>query len=869
MQRVYERLNETYGARYTPSLDDRQRVSARPVFKYSAFITSTTTAFKEVLKNPNDFDPMEIAHLRFKSPTLTSDIGDILLKILLFQKDFNGFLTKADGNLLLRSIINKVVTIKNIFGLFGSLDPTSNINTVLTNLLLCCRILPPEKQGTIYVNLLKIYETASETAKIFKMNNFLHLTHFVPILFEFNSLPVSYSQSATTMNQHLSVFSETMWDMFPLIVESTEYCENAFEICSYYLERIWFSVIKPKREEEKWNEIVMRIRKQSSWIPEKSVQGFLLMADSLYENSGSDHNLSLFIYSLLANRVPTADAKRILGRIVEAFTMYSKLGIETQLLVSELLVGLDYSWSSETIEFARLIRKYSIFCDKNVLLAAYTKLEWKKANVFCLDDIVTGLQEDWNSWKPVLEKLRSLENVPFVHENLYPLIRKSLEECDLKVKAGKEKFAEIALLFAKLLELSCLGKNEDLELIIRVPLNDSLLKACGLIFCTARLISLSDKVCSVFCRKFLGDENLSSRPLVLASIRLLESAPDPSKLTNEVLSFLEQSKNYIFKRATNSHGFWYFFVVAIKRSHNWNIHEKILRLIQRYFSIRSEASFFRQCASLDLAHLLLQLKSTGSQEGKQMEVIRDLNKSIFSSIHRELTQGNVDPQISFFLFLYGFEQGSSIYRYEFYAKYKSEFDAAEACFLRKARKATDIQVNNAIKIVNEYDTFITYWDTEKSLQFGHCLSILIKEFYTELPFRQKILSMISKQSELSPLLAPRLHLAESLSRVRDNIPITSESRSVLLDIDFTTKYRPSTEFERKFARDDLDFLGSNYLVYCEEREEVINETAKLFANGILDSKLVKFATILFFLRVKHEELTELYSYPIFVSLVRK
>jgi hypothetical protein len=250
---------------------------------------------------------------------------------------------KCEGNVLFKNIFDELITVEVIEEMFCSMDPASDFSNALVNVLLICRILPPAKQVEIYGNLRQIYHAASETAEIFDIE-FPAIDQFVPVLFEFPLFPVIYYSSTTTIAQSLSMFSEILFDMFPLIMDASGSLESDPESCREYLEMIWTTVKAKSSESETWSSILSRLRKRYEWIPDKQVNGFMRIADMIYDSAESDKTLSLYIYALIALRVPKNESAGVFSKLIEAFSSTRKQVIEMQSLLVcpfkyELLLG--------------------------------------------------------------------------------------------------------------------------------------------------------------------------------------------------------------------------------------------------------------------------------------------------------------------------------------------------------------------------------------------------------------------------------------------------------------------------------------------------------------------------------------------------
>jgi hypothetical protein len=82
----------------------------------------------------------------------------------------------------------------------------------------------------------------------------------------------------------------------------------------------------------------------------------------------------------------------------------------------------------------------------------------------------------------------------------------------------------------------------------------------------------------------------------------------------------------------------------------------------------------------------------------------------------------------------------------------------------------------------------------------------------------------------SPLFGPTFYLGEALRNVRNNIPVPRQVRDflVLVDVHIGDKSLFEIDQETLHNRDLFYCIGEEYLIYCEERQIVLEEIARLF-----------------------------------------
>jgi hypothetical protein len=126
----------------------------------------------------------------------------LLFKELFYREDFTAnCVLKIQQNFYLKDIICRTLALDNIFSFIVHSDSSHDLSKAFKNLLLCFRVLPPRQQIGLYHNLDQLITCGKEMASVHGQE-WPETDSLVSCLFDFDSAPVSYSNSAKSIWEH-------------------------------------------------------------------------------------------------------------------------------------------------------------------------------------------------------------------------------------------------------------------------------------------------------------------------------------------------------------------------------------------------------------------------------------------------------------------------------------------------------------------------------------------------------------------------------------------------------------------------------------------------------------------------------------------
>jgi hypothetical protein len=227
-------------------------------------------------------------------------------------------------------------------------DSTFELSIAFKNILLCCRLLPPDMHTHIYNNLPYYLEYGKHMATIYRQD-WPETDELVSFLFDFDRAPFSYSHLAKTEKDHFSAFIEILWDEICVILVALHSSGLTEDQLIAKLKYVWLGVKRPKFKGECWKDIAARIAKGKDWIPEYGWSVIDSLSRGL-ELTDECMDLHLFLEAVLACR---NNRFQRMKKFSDAFRDKSKDGKKTQCLVSKVFEGIkDKGWTHEMIILA-------------------------------------------------------------------------------------------------------------------------------------------------------------------------------------------------------------------------------------------------------------------------------------------------------------------------------------------------------------------------------------------------------------------------------------------------------------------------------------------------------------------------------------
>jgi hypothetical protein len=524
---------------------------------------------------------------------------------------------------------------------------------------------------------------------------------------------------------------------------------------------------------------------------------------------------------------------------------------------------------------------------------AYKNVKYAKIDESFFADVACGILQSPQSWTKILRQNLERPSLwlhfarkSFLYENIYSSLSKLLGEFKSVLDdKSKEFHSDVAFSFAQILIYRWRCTNEDLKRLFKFPLDTETRNVCVNLASRISLPKISGAVFLAIFEEFLKEKGNFGHQSVIALIRSLEATADPAVAVKKSLSTLDNLENNDFLQKAESTGFWYFAVILIRRGYSFEAHEKTLQLIHRYFLLRCSLPITKKTFdSLALCHLLLLLNTKESQlvsNPNQLAVLRGINTSILECIEQGELKYTflIDDHILTALLLYALEQGRNSEDIKWSKLLTSAVKTMKILYSQRTSPAKISKISDldfwglSYFTSNRHSQSLVFENIKKSTRSALIMASLIRDLHGVPRLMNHIKSLcegiLSETSLSLPSFGHRFFITEAVEKVQEKLPISTDLRDVLLSANFRLGNNPLFQIDQEIVQDSrlFDSIGEEYLIYCEERQDILEQTAKLFANGKFDSKLVKFATSLFYLPINHERLTDLYAVPTLVSLV--
>jgi hypothetical protein len=798
------------------------------------------TLFRRLLNLTGTVDPGEIDFEAETEEFRSLMIGGVfdyerglLAREIFFGSDCLEHLNKVKDNKWLRCVISEAISAQSAINSILNADITKvDLSLYLKNISIACRLLSPSKAMFVYGLIGSVYNTAGVVAKL-NGKEIPELYRMARYLFDFEVFPLSYCGEVETVAEHCQAFYEVLWNEFPKIVFAA--CKNVEEF-AVYAKLVWSNVKARKDEREDWNETVSRIIKRSGWFcPGQENVKISEIAALLYDDV-EYRDLSLFIYAFsLASKdqVRAEDAQR---KVCEAFLDHTVQGIKTQVLLTQLLMGVcgDCThWKEDLLICLRFIKENSYYRDKDVLLATYKG--WKNPYYFVRHstprfedyyspDIATGLEEDPESWVSVLEDFFLSERPPkslFAMRAFYPPLKRFL----LSGNPDQKLNASINNVFGKVLTLLNSALSEDVELLIQNFSTDKE-KVIVSVFTQIQEIHLSETSRLKLTTLLLSVNSLQSADIHVL-IRLFETSTHPSKLALTALDTIQANRNLDYTYKARIIGLWKFYLLIAQTAQTEQVHERIFVSFARtltggYLNLRSAIS-----NSHDMAHLLSLLNTI--QLYANTPVNQELRRKLCNYLQRDLEKETEDKYKRTNLFYMTYIVLNLNPEYD---SSKSELSNFEFKYFVRAAKWFYLHKHNPAQIdieefVSDFEDILNAEIEMNCMRYSEILIDLICEFHDEPYFdvvRDRLLVEIAARPKATEGFTPTLMLLVAKKHVQEGNDVPANIKEFLLDVE---KWYKNKEDESQFNR--------RYV-----QRDVLQEIARLFSALTIDCLFVRF-----------------------------
>jgi hypothetical protein len=785
----------------------------------------------------------------------------LLLKEFLYREDFPEMLLKVKDKFELRRSFAQLMKVHNLHKLILITNSRSDLLKVFKNMIIACRLLPPKRQKEIIVNLGPLHQAASSMAALDHsgvIKELPALKSLIPFFLDFKILPVSYSNTAKTSEDHFFAFTETIWDLFPMILESAGIREIVETDSSYdFLEVVYDSVRRPKFGGETWEAIVGRMVKRPKWMRSLNL---VISKTGIREDEVEDSmetKVELHQFLCVLNR-------QSMHEVVEAFKDRSEKGKRTQLLLSELLIHLPRtSWDLRMLDFARQIKSNSALTHKNVLVAAYHGLSLRALHKEYCSDIIDGLQgQDGKSWISVLYEF-STGNRPkayYVYDAFYGPVKAMLEGSEnIRKDLDIKNYQLMSKVFSSVILTVNSITAHDWRLLCNLNSNLTHPEVCVPLLVQIPVLNLNDHQS---IRKLTGaflPVNEKLRPkYVFILIRLLESTPKPVELSLSILFSLEKKHDGFL----NSSYIWFLLAAVAKIAQTSAVHEKLLSLLLMTVRTDRKKNKFLEPSAPAIYEVFQFLQA---RNWCRPDIYRDHSQSIAAAIKEGFKQKDFSACqfYHYSLILYLCSDPSILLPSDILSLpiHKTEIPKTMAALVLLHRKVPSKIVEADFKGILEMflaSDSLEYRDFFTCIRYSSLLVDFIQEFNSEPYFDQVRPTLIGLEKKCTGSLGfyPRLMLLEARRYLDMDQQIPNQVKVYLL----SGKYH-------WISNNDLtsDEGIERHLFLRQEHRYVIKETAKLFVN-FAESLTVKFFADLYFLNL--ETVTNVFSVPALAQLVR-
>jgi hypothetical protein len=548
-------------------------------------------------------------------------------------------------------------------------------------------------------------------------------------------------------------------------------------------------------------------------------------------------DLKLFLQILLGFQQPSK-AIYWLKDVADAFKDRSKHSMKTQCLLSEALKRQgDEFWNHQMLIFARWIHKNCRHRGQNILLTAYKGLDKTQFhNMYCAD-IVKGLKEDKVAWIKVLEDFMSSDKPPrsrIVYDSFYGILKRFLEEIKTTTQSENYSFLlSVTNVFCRVLLIRRQASTEDWNILTQYE-------------CLPNFKRLVDEVSELFCDEptinklatyFISDSPPDSYTY-LAVVRLLETSINSVELSSQILHYINSLTVYRQRQRAESHGFWYLINKLVETGSSAEIHYNLMLFISRILDGRL---IDLDDIHFDFGGLTDALTSIVWASLCNDDKYHKICKYVTDRVLILLESSKSFPADNYYLMIcfLTLNPGYQLKRRNF-----DEF--GEAGILKMIHR----QNPDLIDVEKLKSTLPRVLDSSRSepkisdLKRSLVMIDMIREFQNEIYFKE-FLGSISWGSELR----------------KEGRVVQFQAHYFLECESEKTKNTLKQTLSRTYHQE----ISDSYFTAKKVRKENLQNSMKIFFNGVLDKWVVRFTASLYFRR---EATTDPYCITVLVQLAK-
>jgi hypothetical protein len=556
----------------------------------------------------------------------------------------------------------------------------------------------------------------------------------------------------------------------------------------------------------------------------------------IYKESRIEY-FSVLILALHAHECKRDNFPNVLRKIANVFKIETSQTRKLKVLLTKILETVPrFLWTHKALPYVRLIQKNASAKEcKNVLHASYNGLvktsDYKE--VYCAD-ILTGLKTtDVVSWTKILNLFLKAKNwrVPRTAFLLIYNPTKSLL-ARTNFKQDKNLYESVYLAFASILELTgIVCTSDNWELLLK---EEALLKSSEItdILLRIQYPPVNQELLSKILLGCLlsGTESEANNQ---RRMQLLNLSSYSNRLSSTILGMLTNSS------VDFSEILWDFVHSIAEKEQTAEIHEQDIALIVAKLS---NYTFKYSSTLVNLLTLLTTKKICSSLSFSDNCTIiekhamkRMQNSSEYYPTERYWST------MAFLAFNQTYESGKSLY----------PFTTCAWLIHRHRNKQGQVEVS---KITEAFKSLVnaSLKRTSKDHDGYAVLIIAFNEEFGDEPYfhdlRKFAIEEIFAHPKANLIFAPTYILSEVKHCVKHGVEVPRNLKYFLSDVEHWNKG-----------------VRFGCLSIMKELEQVLTETQKIFATGMIDLDTVQFAATLYFTEYKNDQFP---SIPIFTQIAK-
>jgi hypothetical protein len=769
----------------------------------------------------------------------------LILKEFISCESFNERLLNIQKQPVLCNLLSKVLTVNSAKNLLLCVQESDEMSLVLKNVLLCCRILQPLDQEKMHKKIGDLYVAAKESAKKLSQS-FPSMESFLPCLLDFGVAPISHLKHISE-HEHQTHFAATMCDLSPAIFASVVGYLDNMQSATTFLKKVHTSsrvdkIITWKTLAKKF---LLKTMHLSGICFDRSYEGVrrLTKVDNFVYEEDFVGFFNVVIFAFRANRFNNIHT--LFKPILDVFKQTSDKADKVKILLSVIFKNLpNFSWTQEMLPYVRLIQRNApsgCGC-QNLLFAAYKGLSGsQKLKQMYFPDILKGIKNCQLKWVKVLNEFLNNSD-PTLPRSAYLPFHLPLRKL-LKSKSEPHE-PYLMMAFVKILVLAESDCSEDWDILSKYEPDFSFEENdfFGREF-TEYLVMmkniLSDE--AYILKLILASFNpaFSSSYSVAYFIRIFKKSKTPNNLALKIVDAVEND-TYLL-----SDEIWGFFMFLVKTLQEPEIHERVFAFISYIETVTKFDCL--DASALRIVQFIVKNSLCFSN------LYLESCEKITEQLERHLDNEEIQPAELFY-------NSSALFsinpNYQPLKNPLSSISSA-AYLMSQLHMNGSLNENQATQFVEDFRhirDLLFDSSTQETSNLSLIIIELINEFQNE-PYFDQLKGHVLVDLSILDLgrrcCVARCYLVEVLDCFNKGLEIPQIARNFLLDLDG----RRPTEFRVNWSLQN-------------ENQAILEMTKQIFAKGVFDSRLVKFAASIYFFAIIAEENDDIFSMNMLTQLAR-